>query len=403
MQVNRIVCGDCLDVMKTLPDGCVQCCVTSPPYWGLRDYGVEGQMGLEKTPEEYVASIVQVFREVKRVLRDDGTLWLNMGDSYIGGGRGFREEDSSKQATNVGSLSIAPTRGVPGFKPKDLCGIPWRVAFALQANGWWLRQDIIWHKPNPMPESCTDRCTKAHEYLFLLTKSAKYYWDQEAIKEDGVTKNMTGHNITDTRLTHGKMSGGNQGFLKLKAKYHELGVPTFGRNKRSVWTIPTHAFPEAHFATFPPKLVEPCILAGTSDKGCCPECGKSWMRVLGGGKRSIPAKAFVDHSHDAVVGCSRNTLGGQKEWDQFEPKQTIGWQPQCDHGHKPVSCVVLDPFMGSGTTAIVAQNIGRNWIGIELNPEYVKIAEDRIKQETQQINMMQAMGRPTCNTFSTPA
>ena len=256
--------GDCLQQLATLPAASVQCCVTSPPYWGLRDYGTAGQLGLEATPDEYVANMVAVFRAVRRVLRDDGTLWLNLGDSYAGSGKGRMGDGShainggDKQHTNKGStLGVLP-ESETGLKPKDLVGIPWRVAFALQADGWYLRQDIIWHKPNPMPESVTDRCTKAHEYIFLLTKSARYYYDNEAVKEDAVRA--------------GDVPGGNGHYIQHSAGGHNKdGLTACGqkpvaetRNKRSVWTVTTKPFKGAHFATFPPDLIEPCILAGSA-------------------------------------------------------------------------------------------------------------------------------------------
>jgi site-specific DNA-methyltransferase (adenine-specific) len=254
----EILNGDCSEMMKTLPDKSVNCCVTSPPYFGLRDYGHEGQIGLEETPEAFVQKMVEVFREVNRVLRDDGTLWLNLGDSYAGGGnyRGINSEESltTKQRSNRGARGVSQLLGAcntPGLKAKDLIGIPWRVAFALQADGWYLRQDIIWHKPNPMPESVTDRCTKAHEYVFLLSKSARYYYDSEAIKEPGV-----------------KGAAGSS-FNKGKTATHQMGrssgkdrSDSDTRNRRSVWTVATKPYRGAHFAAFPPALVEPCILAG---------------------------------------------------------------------------------------------------------------------------------------------
>ena len=290
LELNKIYNKDCLEGLKQLDDNSINCCVTSPPYWGLRDYGVEGQLGLESTPEEYVAKMVEVFREVKRVLRDDGTLWLNLGDSYamkFGGGKG-RKSGTTKAA--VDEIEKPPREIPSGLKPKDLVGIPWMVAFALRADGWYLRQDIIWHKPNPMPESVKDRCTKAHEYIFLLSKSRHYYYDHEAIKEPAA------------------YDGRKDTLVKGSPKYEKDVRGEYVRNKRSVWTIPTKPFKEAHFAVFPPALIEPCILAG------CPEGG-----------------------------------------------------------------VVLDPFMGSGTTGMVAAMYQRNFIGFELNPEYCKMAEKRIE------------------------
>ena len=342
-------CGDALALMREMPDCSVQTCVTSPPYWGLRDYGtakweggdaacnhkgvalassssslagytsedvkirthtmpqgqtcakcgarrIDAQLGLERTPQEYVERMVEVFREVRRVLRDDGMLWLNLGDSYAAGGPAG---GAGKQHTNAGSVNV-PTRSAPdGLKPKDLVGIPWRVAFALQADGWWLRSDIIWAKPNPMPESVTDRPTKSHEYLFLLTKSARYYYDAQAIAEPHADQG-------DTR----RLAVGDGTFWanadKNSGSVH-LGTNGPTRNARSVWTIATSPYSEAHFATFPPELPRRCILAGS------------------------------------------------------KPGDTV-----------------LDPFAGAGTTGLVADRLGRSFIGLELNPEYVEIARRRI-------------------------
>jgi len=295
----KILVGDCRETLKQLPDQCVQTCITSPPYFGLRDYGNDGQIGLEQTPHDFVDQLVSVFREVKRVLRDDGTLWLNLGDSYSSYKDGKATPDTTR-GEDTGTLvdkGLAKNRMASTFtgtriKNKDLIGIPWMVAFALRSDGWYLRQDIIWHKPNPMPESVEDRCTKSHEYIFLMTKSQKYYYDNEAIKE---------------KATY---SGENRGISK---NISPKGISDFGgdviydtRNKRSVWTINTKPFKDAHFATFPQELIQPCILAGS------------------------------------------------KAGD-----------------------VVLDPFGGSGTTGKVAIDYGRKAILCELNPEYVKIINER--------------------------
>ena len=243
--------GDCLEVLRGLPDASVQCCVTSPPYYGLRDYGHHGQIGLESTPDEYVARLVAVFREVRRVLRDDGTLWLNLGDSYANGGRKTRDSDDK---LNHRGMNVRP---IDGAKPKDLLGIPWRVAFALQADSWYLRQDIIWHKPNPMPESVRDRCTKAHEYLFLLSKAKRYFFDSEAMKEKGTEPRPPGL----TRIDNYSVSSGRNDTGQHKGR---AGFGTNGtRNRRSVWTVATKPYTGAHFAVMPPALVEPCILAGS--------------------------------------------------------------------------------------------------------------------------------------------
>jgi DNA modification methylase len=264
----RILIGDCIERMGELPERSVQCCVTSPPYFALRDYGMPGQIGLEPTLDEYIARMVDVFRAVRRVLRDDGVLFLNVGDSYTGsastGGTGKETAYTGKR--------VLPMKGADGMKPKDLMGVPWMLAFALRADGWYLRSDIIWAKPNPMPESVTDRPTKSHEYIFLLTKSERYFYDAEAVKEAGETGSWTA-----MPPIGGIKHPGNNG----NATYSGNTPPSNGtRNRRTVWTIATQPYSEAHFATYPEKLVEPCILAGTSEKGCCPECGKPWERVV---------------------------------------------------------------------------------------------------------------------------
>jgi DNA modification methylase len=254
----KILQGNCLETLSSLEEKSVNTCVTSPPYWGLRDYGNGDQLGQEETPEQFTENLVKLFREVRRVLRDDGTVWLNLGDSYNGsGGQGTKPNIMSKEAAEGrGGKAIK----VNGIKPKDLIGIPWRVAFALQADGWYLRQDIIWSKPNPMPESVTDRCTKAHEYIFLLSKSPKYYYDNEAIKEDSAesSKDRLNQDIKNQK-----------GSIRVPGKTNGTMNAVGGekRNKRSVWAVATQSYSEAHFATYPPELIKPCILAG------CPEGG----------------------------------------------------------------------------------------------------------------------------------
>jgi DNA modification methylase len=334
--------GDCRNILATpaIPYGSVHCCVTSPPYWALRDYEHPDQIGQEPTPEEYIANLVRVFRGVWHTLRDDGTLWLNLGDTY--------------------------------GADKQLLGLPWRVALALQADGWYLRQDLIWHKPSPMPESVTDRCTKAHEYVFLMAKSQRYYYDAEAISEAGA------------------WCGKQLGILRgKKVRAESMGRKPSGneiagadatspdrRNRRSVWTISTKPYPGAHFAVFPPELVEPCILAGTSAEGCCAACGAPWERVTQRTKleRDRP-NAFTKRTGEAGTGNScANTVAGVAV-------TTLGWEPTCDcPDHPPIPCTVLDPFMGTGTTAEVAQNAGRRAVGIELNPEYCDLIADRFRQ-----------------------
>lgn len=361
--------GDCREVLRTLPAGSVHCAVTSPPYFGLRDYGMANQIGLEKSPDAYIAELVAVFREVWRVLRDDGTLWLNLGDSYAGSGRGGSPtSDSStlqgstssqaaasikrarkfgeigetarqaavtargsrlpaglhegvRQAGNIGRAWVAPPSG---YKHKELMGMPWRVALALQADGWYLRQDIIWHKPNPMPESVRDRCTKAHEYIFMLSKSRRYYFDADAIAEpvtkstiERISQPTLGQQQGSDRVpgkTNGRMKAvvkkqdqvGKRQYTGLNDRYF-AGDPSLTRNRRSVWTVTTKPFKGAHFATFPPDLIEPCVLAGA-----------------------------------------------------------------------PPSGLVLDPFGGAGTTGLVAAKHGRDAILIELNPDYVDMSRNRL-------------------------
>jgi len=269
-----IYAGDCLDSLKQLEDQSINTCITSPPYWGLRDYnGEEKQLGLEDTPEEFVDNLVKVFREVKRVLRDDGTVWLNLGDSYNagrnGGHAGGSKQNHKKYLQRSGANVVA-------LKPKDLIGIPWRVALALQQDGWYLRQDIIWHKPNPMPESVRDRCTKAHEYIFLFSKSKKYYFDNEAIKEESVTVNSKGERGKPNSAKNvGKSVESIDGF-DVRGGFKNMGAYE-KRNKRSVWTVNTKPFKEAHFATFPPDLIKPCVLAGCPEKMCV-DCGKPYIR-----------------------------------------------------------------------------------------------------------------------------
>jgi DNA modification methylase len=330
----RILIGDCREKLRGLPDASVHCCVTSPPYFGLRDYGHEGQMGLEPTPHEFVAGMVEVFREVRRVLRDDGTLWLNIGDSYCNTPAGNKPGTlKSCSGLSNSSENLEKRKGnlrdnsrLPGVKTKDLIGIPWMLAFALRADGWFLRQDIIWSKPNPMPESVRDRCTKAHEYLFLLSKSQRYYFDQDAIAEaavyggdelgilrgdksraEAMGRKPSGNEAEAVRRRESKKRGEFNGKTNALEGREAFRAIRDTRNKRSVWEVATQPFSEAHFATYPPALIEPCIKAG------CPQGG-----------------------------------------------------------------TVLDPFFGAGTTGLVADRLQRNCVGIELNPEYAALAEKRI-------------------------
>jgi len=284
----KILQGSCLDKLKELPKKSINTCITSPPYWGLRDYGEGEQLGLEDTPEKFVENLVKVFREVKRVLRDDGTVWLNLGDSYSSGGRNSQttptlrkkgQDEASGKQKYLNNFAVRPP-AIKGIKPKDLIGIPWRVAFALQQDGWYLRQDIIWHKPNPMPESVKDRCTKAHEYIFLLSKNPKYYFNNEAIKEDA--------KFPDSPNTPKSIKAVDGVYSK---NLQKIGANP-KRNKRSVWTITTKPFKGAHFATFPMDLIEPCVLAG------CPEGGTVLDPFGGSGTTGIVAS---NHNRKAIL------------------------------------------------------------------------------------------------------
>lgn len=459
----RIIQADVFDGLKGLADESVHCCITSPPYWGLRDYGVAGQLGLEPTLGEHIAKMVEVFREVRRVLRKDGTLWLNYGDCYATSVNGrsaadtkslgnddrtFRDKPFStvgpvlahnsgdKKRGQNGKECYRPgheARAVAGgyLKPKDLCGVPWRVALALQEDGWWLRQDIIWSKPNPMPESIKDRCTKAHEYLFLLAKSERYYFDAKAIEEEAAGDPEDSRNRWDTKdyLIPGqkpqkrlgrnpKVAGWQEGALghghstidhargrkagnkshkyvqayeasdteehRTKAGLMQVADTAYAtRNKRSVWEVATSPYPDAHFATFPPALIEPCIKASTSENGCCSSCGEPWVRetarVDQGWDGSRYGERAVAASGGAVTGGTAKSTLGSNNGKLTGKTETIGWSPSCKCDAPVIPGTVLDPFLGSGTTALVADRLGRNCIGIELNADYAAMARKRIE------------------------
>lgn len=475
----RILEGDVMEQLKTLADESVQCVVTSPPYWGLRDYGtgtwvggdpeckhlrpaahgyhpfdqstlgpnhdgisesnsahadeakrqhyqdvcafcgavrVDRQIGLEKTPEEYIAKMVAVFREVRRVLRKNGTCWVNMGDCY-NSANGF-ERGHKYMDGGVPKTLAYPDRSGCQLKPKDLVGMPWMLAFALRTDGWYLRQDIIWAKPNPMPESVTDRCTKSHEYLFLLTKSARYYYDQEAIKEPAAESSLQRWN-QDIENQHGsdRVPGKTNGPMKAVGgraagnKMHKLvteyqsseseehrtaagllniaNVAYSMRNKRSVWTIATQPFKEAHFATYPEKLVESCILAGTSEYGCCSVCGVPWKRCV---NHKFISQPDVSAEKAVRSANAQKPMDSSNTWSGFPrgttATETSGWESgcSCEQTMPPAPCTVLDPFAGSGTTGVVALRYGRNFIGIELNAEYAEMARRRIENDAPLFN-----------------
>lgn len=388
-QLNQ---GHVLDVLRGMDAGSVHCVVTSPPYWGLRDYGLkpvvwsdgwEGSLGLEPTPELYVQHVVEVFREIKRVLRDDGTVWLNMGDCYSaasthGGDNKMGPLDSQ---ASMKAAKGRNRRFHDGLKPKDLVGLPWLVAFALRDDGWWLRSDIVWAKKNPMPESVRDRPTRSHEYVFLLSKSKTYYYDQDAVREIATEGRdlglLRGRNFSDPEhvAAHAKTIQDRQ-----EAGINSRTAGTGYRNLRSVWHLATQPFPAAHFATYPEKLVEPCIKAGTSQEGCCPKCGAPWARVV--------EKKFVGTWHDHKKNLEQGSRqDGKGPANKYETPTTLGWRPtcECDAGD-PVRCTVLDPFCGSGTTGVVALRLGRNFIGIELNEEYCEMVRRRILDDAPLLN-----------------
>lgn len=384
----RLVQGDALARLRELPDESVHCVVTSPPYWGLRDYGVEGQIGQEPTPDEYVLKLVAVFREVRRVLRRDGTCWLNLGDTYAGywGDAKAREQNRPSSADTNGWTNGFHMNARPSFhqafdelrlKPKDLVGIPWMLACALRADGWWLRSDIIWHKPNPLPESVTDRPTKSHEYLFLLTRSNSYYYDAEAISEIAVGD-------TPGNLTHKDQTAYESGDVHMRTKAGLAKVTAVSRrNRRSVWTIAVEAFSEAHFATFPTKLVEPCILAGTSEHGCCARRGAPWKRITERTHTFQSGSGRAGHAPSGKFAGSIQAESGDYDirLGPVTTTVTLGWKPSCSCSAPMAPCTVLDPFNGAGTTGLVALRLGRHYVGIELNPDYVAMSERRVRND----------------------
>jgi DNA modification methylase len=498
-----ILQGDVLEVLRSMPSESVHCCVTSPPYFGLRDYGtarweggdpkcahrrcnvrpgnsgrtitgkglqaslvssatpfrdtcricgavrVDPQVGLERTPGEYIERLVAIFREVRRVLRSDGTLWLNLGDSYTTNG-GHADSGVAARRSKIAAgerpeyaMREFRCRPVDGLKPKDLMMIPARVAIALQDDGWYLRSDIIWAKPNPMPESVTDRPTKAHEYLFLLAKSERYYYDREAVLEPLVSTEkdvarikILGRGEQDSsRAFPGAPQRDKSGGFppsyrgssfqtgKTGASWSNIGQgPRYehaGRNRRSVWTVATEPFPGAHFATFPTALVEPCILAGTSEAGCCPDCGQPWERVV----LRKPMRIERSGRGQALGEFGRTAASGTTV--EAPSSTTSGWRPPCrcyDDRYRTefpaprrarkraqraawpdrwrrlrlrpgkdswpaVPCTVLDTFCGSGTTGLVATRNGRNFRGIELNPNYCEMSRRRITSDAPLLNV----------------
>lgn len=403
----EILVGDCRDVLKTLPEESVHCVCTSPPYWGLRDYGHPEQIGMEKTPAEYVDALVEVFREVRRVLHPSGVVWLNLGDTYASGtkgsggqGKSGLRRDGRDEASRIRSadLSISHQKFESrklnhGLKEKDLVGIPWRVALALQADGWWLRSEVIWSKPNGLPSSADDRPTRTHEHVFMLTKAAYYFYDADAIREPHAQDSLA-------RLGRGRSAGhkwqDGPGDQTIANDLSRACHPN-GRNKRSVWTIPTKPYSGAHFATMPPALARPCILSGTSEAGACPTCLAPWEPIVekgepnrewqarcgadrSGGYNGQATKDYKDARAQDPSAVKARILAGMRE------RRTVGWRPTCDcPEHQPVPCTVLDPFGGSGTTGLVATELSRRAILIEINPEYADQAEERTAQSSLEL------------------
>jgi DNA modification methylase len=372
---QTILVGDVRDKLREMPAQSVHSCVTSPPYYGLRDYkippstwgdGWVGCLGNEPTVEMYLTHLVEVFFEVRRVLRDDGTLWLNLGDSYASGStsgpQGKNGQRADRAFTARGAGGVVPE----GMKPKDLMMVPAMAAIALRSAGWYLRSDIIWHKPNPMPESIRDRPTSAHEHVFLLTKNPRYYYDADAIAEPSVADHGSGNGYKRPAQISRNGRGSDDPY-----------TPKPSRNRRNVWTVSAAPYKGAHFATFPPKLIEPMILAGTSAKGACGSCGAPWVRQT---------ETSYDNPGNRTTNGPRS-LAQRHETAGFAVRlekrvETLGWSPSCAcPAADPVPCVVLDPFLGSGTTLMVADWNGRDGVGIELSAAYAEMARARICQK----------------------
>lgn len=347
----KLICGDSLETLKTLPSDSVHTVVTSPPYWGLRDYGVDGQIGLEETFESFLEKLVTLFSEVKRVLHPTGTIWINMGDSY----NSARSRGSYGDQSKHGYSEHGSDRKQIQMHPKNRIGQPHKLAFALQDAGWILRDEIIWSKTNAMPSSVEDRTTPSHEFVHLLAKKPRYFFDSFAIREPA----SQGSNNEDLR------------------------------NKRSVWTIPTEPFPKAHFATMPTSLAIPCILAGTAEKGCCPECLTPWVRVFKKQTKKVDSGNRKRADAPGAVLSPTSLL----RTGEMQEKICIGWNAscKCDAGN-PIPCTVLDPFSGAGTTGLVAARLQRSYIGLELSPEYLEMSRTRIFEDQPLLNEVEVLG-----------
>lgn len=383
--IASLLHGNAVDVLRGIPEASVQCCITSPPYWRMRDYQTAGQLGLEANISDYLDQQVEVFREVRRVLRPDGVLWLNIGDRYSSGGRGGyagdlapRAQHYSRKAGVIGKWQGPP----PGFKDKELLGLPWRLALALQGDGWWLRSDCVWAKPNAKPESVKDRPGLAHEYVFLLAKSQRYFYDWWSVREDA--------SASERRRRLLEQQRGIDGYCKQKREHGGPGVKEWGktgcfrsrkarqeiaatgkRGLRSVWSINTHGYKGQHFATFPIVLAERCILAGTSTYGCCSWCGAPWAREFKVTRSKDAAQQDLKLQGIHRIG---NTEG------EYEPPRFLRWKQGCNCTMGEVQpCTVLDPFSGAGSAGVAAVGLGRRYIGIDINPAYIEQARARIE------------------------
>lgn len=386
----QVLVGDAREQLRGLPEASVHCIATSPPYWSLRDYGVPGQLGLEATPEEYVAALVEVFREAARVLRPDGTAWINLGDCYAQGGRGANRENRPEgYLTGHGAAHDAlraqgrsSMRAPRGLKPKDLVGLPWLVAFALRRDGWYLRQECLWHKTNPQPEAVEDRPTRDHEQVFLLAhplSGGRYFYDAQAIRQP-----VTGNSHHRGRGTGPKSrSRPDSSETRQNARYSaSITGLVESRNLRSVWTFSTQPNPEAHFAAFPEELPTRCILAGTSERGCCSQCGAQVVRQVEK-RRTLDGKPLTGPARDKSLSAPSYNPGraGHGHAAIMTYRETTGWRPGCECGAPTVPSKVLDPFSGTGTTGVAALKLGRSYVGVELNPRYAAISR-RLLAET---------------------
>lgn len=393
---NRIFNGDAVEQLKLIPSDSIQTVVTSPPYYGLRSYlagedpSKTREIGLERSPHDYVDKMVEVFREVRRVLRPDGVCWLNLGDSYANDGKWGGSTGGKHVKELHGNTAVGRAKKHTGLKPKDLIGVPWRVALALQDDGWWLRADVILAKLNGMPESVQDRVTRSHEYLFMLAKSADYFYDADPIREphaeDSIARMDRGRAV-DHKWADGP--GDHTIANDLSHACHPAG-----KNRRSVWEIVTKGYRGAHFAVMNTEAVRLCVAAGSSEKGSCPACGAPWERIIERGESHYSEVKGDRHWTELQADAQKKTwvTRGGPTLDEngtmpslhAAPRRDLGWRPTCEcPAHEPVPCIVLDPFAGSGTTLAVAKMLGRDYVGVELNETYIPLIEERVRKPNE--------------------